>query len=84
MELRQRLGPAAAPFTGPEWLKCIWEFRKIGDTLFWGPYDKDPTLWGTILWSPIFGNSHGPNGSKTPIVMINIPVHRDTDADFWV
>ena len=27
-------------------------------TLFWGPYNKDPTIWGTILGSPIFGNSH--------------------------
>ena len=30
---------------------CIltWEFPKIRATLFWGPYDKDPTIWGTIL-----------------------------------
>ena len=27
-------------------------------TLFWGLYNKDPTIWGTILGSPIFGNSH--------------------------
>ena len=27
-------------------------------TLFWGPYNKDPTISGTILGSPIFGNSH--------------------------
>ena len=27
-------------------------------TLFWGPYNKDPTIWGTILGSPIFGNHH--------------------------
>ena len=25
-------------------------------TLNWGPYNKDPTIWGTILGSPIFGN----------------------------
>ena len=25
--------------------------------LFWGPYNKDPTIWGTIYGSPIFGNS---------------------------
>ena len=31
---------------------------KIGGTLFWSPYNKDPTIYGTILWSPIFGNSH--------------------------
>ena len=24
----------------------------------WGPYNKDPTIWGTILGPPIFGNSH--------------------------
>ena len=36
----------------------IWEFPKIRGTLFWGPYNKDPTIWGTILGllgSPIFG-----------------------------
>ena len=30
---------------------------KTGATLFWGPYNKDPTIQGTILGSPIFGNS---------------------------
>ena len=25
-------------------------------TIFWGPQIKDPTIWGTILGSPIFGN----------------------------
>ena len=22
----------------------IWEFPKLGGTLFWGPYNKDPTI----------------------------------------
>ena len=35
-----------------------WEFPKIRGTLFWGPYNKDPTIRGTFLGSPIFGNSH--------------------------
>ena len=35
-----------------------WEFPKIGGTLFWGPYNKDRTIWVTILGSPIFGNPH--------------------------
>ena len=36
-----------------------WEFSKIRGTLFWGPYNKDPTNQGTtILGTPIFGNSH--------------------------
>ena len=26
--------------------------------LILGPYNKDPTIYGTILGSPIFGNSH--------------------------
>ena len=26
-------------------------------TSFWGPYKKDPTIWGIILGSPVFGNS---------------------------
>ena len=38
----------------------IWQFPKIRGTLFWGPYNKDPTptIQGTILRSPNFGNSH--------------------------
>ena len=34
----------------------IWEFPKIGGTLFWGPYNQDPTISGAKLGSPIFGN----------------------------
>ena len=34
-----------------------WEFPKTRGTLFGGPYSKDPTISGTILGSPIFGNS---------------------------
>ena len=34
------------------------DFPKVGATLLWGPYTKDPTISGTILESPIFGNSH--------------------------
>ena len=35
----------------------IWDFPKIGGgTLFWGPYNKDPTILG--YGSPIFGNPH--------------------------
>ena len=26
----------------------IWEFPKIRGTLFWGRFNKDPTIWGTI------------------------------------
>ena len=36
--------------------KLYGSFRKEGGTSFWGPYNKDPTIWGTILGSPIFGN----------------------------
>ena len=32
-------------------LEAIWEFPKIRGTLFWGPYNKDPIFWGTILGS---------------------------------
>ena len=42
----------------PGKVEKTWEFPKIRDTLFWGPYNKDPTVYGTILGSPIFGNSH--------------------------
>ena len=34
----------------------LWEFPIIRGTLHWGPSNKDPTNWGTILGSPIFGN----------------------------
>ena len=27
-------------------------------TLFRGPYNKDPTIWATIVGFPIFGKSH--------------------------
>ena len=32
----------------------MWEFPKIRGPLFWGPYNKDPTIEGTILGSPYF------------------------------
>ena len=31
-------------------------------TLFWGSYNKDPTISGAILGSPIFGNPYTPPG----------------------
>ena len=34
-----------------------WEFPKIWGALFWGPYNKDPTILGSILGSLIFGTS---------------------------
>ena len=33
-------------------------FRKLGVPYFGGPYNKDPTIKGAILGSPIVGNSH--------------------------
>ena len=36
----------------------IWEFPKKGVPYLGGPYNKDPTIEGTIFGSPIFGNSH--------------------------
>ena len=36
----------------------IWEFAKIRGTLFWGPYNKDLTISGTILRSPILRSPH--------------------------
>ena len=41
-----------------EFRPSIWEFPKIRGTFCWGPYNKDPTIWGTIFGSPIFGNSY--------------------------
>ena len=36
----------------------IWGFPKKRGTLSWGPYNKDPTIQGTELGPPIFGNPH--------------------------
>ena len=37
----------------------IWEFPKIRGTLFWCPFNTDPTIYiGSILGSPRFGNPH--------------------------
>ena len=33
-------------------------------TLFGGPYNKDPTIKGTILGSPVFGNPHIPLNTR--------------------
>ena len=32
--------------------------EKLGVPYFGGPYNQDPTIYGAILWSPSFGNSH--------------------------
>ena len=37
-------------------LETTWEFPKIRSTLFWGPYNEDPTVWGTIL-GPLFSET---------------------------
>ena len=49
----------------------IWEFPKIRGTL--GPYHKDPTIWGTILGTPIFGNSHIGAPNSNPHVNVETP-----------
>ena len=43
------------------------EFPKIRGTLFWGPYNKDPTSLGAILESPFFGNSLNPKPFIEPL-----------------
>ena len=55
MELISRRIPGLAmSWDGPN-----MEFPEIRGTLFWGPYNKVPTVWGTYYISvPIFGNSH--------------------------
>ena len=32
---------------GAKYPRIIWEFPKIGGSLFWGPDKKNPTIWGT-------------------------------------
>ena len=36
---------------------CFLTSGGFRNSLFWGPYNKDP-IQGTILGSPIFGNTH--------------------------
>ena len=33
----------------------LWDFPKVRGTLFWGPYNKDPTILGYYIRVP-FGN----------------------------
>ena len=43
------LVPAAEEVVG------IWGFPKIGGTSLWGPYNKDPTIWGTYYIRVSYG-----------------------------
>ena len=45
-------------------------------TLFWGPSNKDPTIWGTMLGSPIFGNSHDSHMPRSLVAVFLIPQAR--------
>ena len=47
-------------------------FRKLGVPCLGGPYNKEPTIWGAILGSPIFGNSQilGKEWEPKPIKQI--------------
>ena len=46
------------PAASPCFARLIKEFPKMRGTLFWGPYNKDPTISGAKLGSPILGNYH--------------------------
>ena len=39
----------------------MWKFPKIRATLFWGPYNKDPTIWGAkgLLFPETMSESPG-------------------------
>ena len=63
-------------------VRRIREFPKIRDTLFWGPYNQAPPIWGTVLGSPMFGNSHTAPGA--PEVSTRLPSsHRRTTRSTW-
>ena len=53
------LVPAAEEVVG------IWGFPKIGGTSLWGPYNKDPTIWGTYYIRVSYF-------SETPICSYNV------------
>ena len=63
------------PHTSQAALK--WDFPKIRGKLFGGPYNKDPTIYGTILGSRIFGNSQIDLGYSTDIYV------EPQSHDFW-
>ena len=50
-------------------------FRKFGGTLFWGPYNKDPTILGTTVGVPYFRKlpyasaSHFAKSTATPDIV---------------
>ena len=39
-------------------VECHMGLSENWGTLFRCPYNKDPTIWGAIVGSPIFGNLH--------------------------
>ena len=39
-------------------IRAIWGCPKIRGPLFGSPYNKSPTILGSILWPMIFGISH--------------------------
>ena len=43
---------------GKEHSHVIWEFPKMRGTLFWDPYNKDPTIRVLYQGPRIFENSH--------------------------
>ena len=44
--------PFRSPYSG-----YTWEFPRIRGTLFWGPYKKHPTIWGTTYSGPLFSET---------------------------
>ena len=51
---------ASCPPQRRKLMQC-WFYMGVSEirgTLFWGPYNKAPTIQGTILGFPIFGNFH--------------------------
>ena len=49
----------------------------VFEHLFWGPCNEDPTIQGTMLGPPIFGNLHGvyPEERRTAL--------SQTDTCYW-
>ena len=46
--------PSSTGSQGRAEFRMLYEsFRKLRGNLFWGPYNKDPTVWGTTVGSPM-------------------------------
>ena len=62
----------------PQSSEAIREFPKIRGTLSWGPYNKDPTISGTIFGVPYFRKLPITQTGTTPKALKPLKPHTDS------